>query len=244
MIVIENIAQDSAPVTFTIDGVGLHGLLFEDCAVKTRWLSLLGGCAEPEKGNIFFEKNGERLPVVTQRARIGYVPSPLVLYEDMTVLELLDFVAAAKGVLPDKRARQIKEVLELMGLTAHSHRLIAALSAQNRRRLCFAQAVLGNPVLIVCDDLLGEGGTEQKRDVEDLLRMLARYKPIVLGSTTADILPLCHDVTVIGREGVRYEGEAAALLAKLTVSATATTQISVAEYFGFSVEEKEDGACS
>ena len=182
--------------------------------------------------------------MTTQRAHIGYVPPFLALYEDMTVLELLDFVAAAKGVLPDKRARQIKEVLELMGLTALSHRLIGSLSAQNRRRLTFAQAVLGNPAFIVCDDPLGEGNAEQKRDIESLLQMLGRYKPIVLGSTSADVLPLCSDVTVIGRKGVCYSGEAASLLVDLkqTEAATAApTQASVAQYFGFSADGKESG---
>lgn len=248
MIVIENMAQGGTPVTFSIEGNGIHGLLFADNEAKTQWLAMLSGCAEPETGAIFFEKKEERVPVIRQRARIGYVPSALSLYEDMTVLELLDFVAAAKGVSPDKRARQIKEVLDLMGQSALSHRLIASLSAQNRLRLTFAQAVLGNPHYIVCDDPFGcADNAEQKRDIEGMLSMLGRYKPIVIGSTAAEILPLCHDVTVIAQEGIRYAGEASILLEKLKqteVEASTLSQDTVARYFGFSAHGKEEEACS
>ena len=51
MIVIENITEGGAPVSMEIEGVGVHGLLFEDSEAKSGWMAMLGGCAEPEKVN-------------------------------------------------------------------------------------------------------------------------------------------------------------------------------------------------
>lgn len=241
MIVIKNVMQNGVPVSLSIEGVGVHGLLFESKAAKTAWLSLLAGVSEPEEGEVLLYRKDCEAPAISQKRYIGYVPEVLPLYEDMTVLELLNFIGTAKGVAPDRCARQIKEALELMGLTNLSHRLIASLSVQNRRRVAFAQAVLGNPSVIICDDPFAGANAEQKRDLEALLRMLGRHKPIVVGSTTADILPLCTDVTVLDADGVRFSDAADALLASLADAGKETAMpASVADYFGFAEEQEED----
>lgn len=203
MIIIENLIHNGEAVTLSIGGVGLHGLLFDDRETKSRWLNLLAGCDVPVEGSVLLERKALRRPTAEQKKFIGYVPASVALYEDMTVLELLDFMGEAKGVDPDKRAKQIKEAVELMGLGSVSNRLIGTLSAAHRRRIVFAQAVLGNPTVIVVDEPYLDSNAEERRDVEALLEMLGRHKPIVLGSTERDDLSACSDVTAIGMGGVR-----------------------------------------
>ncbi len=247
MIVIENVAHNSAPVSLSLEGVGIHGLLFASAADKAEWMDLLAGCDVPQKGSILLQRKDSQLPVHTQKKHVGYVPSELALYGDMTVSELLEFVGEAKGISPDKRVRQIKEAVELMGLQKTEKRLIASLSVAVCRRIAFAQALLGNPSVILVDDPFADTNAEQRRDMEDLLQMLGRHKPIVIGSLSADILPLCSDVGVIDHSGVRFFGEASQLLESLanaetkSVSDTQTAaRLSVADYFGFHTLNEED----
>ena len=152
---------------------------------------------------MLLERKSGRRPTVEQKKFIGYVPAAVALYEEMTVLELMDFMGEAKGVDPDKRAKQIKEAVELMGLEDVSNRLIGSLSAAHRRRIVFAQAVLGNPSVIVVDEPFADSNAEERRDVEALLEMLGRHKPIVLGSVEREDLLACTDVTAIDMDGVR-----------------------------------------
>ncbi len=208
MIVVENVIYNGASVSFAAEGVGIHGLLFGNESVKCAWMVLLSGQDEPESGDVLLCRKETREPVITQKRYVGYVPRELALYEDMTVLELLDFIGEAKGVTPDTRAKQIKEAMALTGLAAMASRLVGALTKQNRRRVMFAQALLGNPSVILCDEPFADADREQRRDVEALLRLLGRYKPVVLGSLGTEILPLCTDVTVLVEDGVRFSGAA------------------------------------
>ena len=202
MIVIENLKHHGAPVSLEIGGVGVHGILFESEDTKAYWMSLLSGCEVPEEGQVLIERKGAFHPTAEQKKYIGYVPATLSLYEDMTVLETLNFFAEAKGVLPEKREKQIREALDLMGLQEVSCRLVANLSAANRRRVVMAQAVLGNPSLIVMDEPYVAADAEQKRDIEALLLMLGRHKPIIIGDVCAEHLSICGDVIVVTEDGV------------------------------------------
>lgn len=249
MLLIENVTQDGVSASFSIECVGLHALLFENAAIKRAWMSLLAGEREPEEGEVLLCRKTETLPTVLAKRYVGYVPSALPLYGDMTATELLDFIGEVYGIAPDKRARQIKEALELTGLSAVSGRLLSSLSFAKCRRVAFAQALLGNPTVIVCDEPFVGADASEKRELSALLETLGHHKPIVLGGLSADILPLCADARVLGRDGLRYEGEAAALLAELSraeadrpVPAPTLPTDLLSNYFGFADGEEEDDA--
>ncbi len=208
MIVIENVMHNGTPVSMTVEGEGVHGFLFENRETKTRWMDWLSGCDTPDEGQVLLERKGSTRPVAEQKKFIGYVPASLSLYEDMTVLETLDFFGEAKGISTEKREKQIKEAMDLMGLQGVANRLVGTLSAANCRRTVMAQAVLGNPAVIVMDEPLAEADAEQTRDLEALLEMLGRHKPIIIGDVCADRLSLCRDIVVITENGASLAEDA------------------------------------
>lgn len=249
MLLIEHVTQNGVSASFSLEGVGVHGLLFENAALKRAWMALLAGEDEPEKGAVLLCRKSETAPAVRQKRYIGYVPQALPLYEDMTPLEILDFIGEAYGIAPEKRARQSKEAMELTGISSVSGRLVSSLSTEKRRRVAFAQALLGNPTVIVCDEPFVGADAAEKREIGSLLETLGHHKPIVLGSLSADILPLCADARVLGKGGLRYEGEAADLLSALARSQaekpTAEPVLpvgSLSDYFGFAEEKEEEEA--
>ena len=246
MIVVENVIYNGTPISFVAEGVGIHGLLFEKEEGKRVWMALLSGQDEPESGEVLLRRKDTVASVISQKRYIGYVPSRLTLYEDMTVQELLDFIGEAKGITPDKRIRQIKEAMDLTGIADVANRLIGSLSAPKCRRVAFAQALLGNPSVILYDEPFADADREQKRALGELLRLLGRHKPIVIGSLDTEILSLCTDATVILEDGIRFSGDAAELLSALTAKKAADSveplvkPATLSEYFGL-VKTDEEG---
>jgi ABC-2 type transport system ATP-binding protein len=245
MIVVKNVIYHGTPVSFTVEGVGIHALLFGDKEDKSMWMALLSGQDEPEAGEVSLFRKDTEASLISQKRHIGYVPSALAVYGDMTVREFLDFIGEAKGVAPDKRIKQIKEAMELTGIADVANRLLGSLSSQKCRRVAFAQAVLGNPSVILCDEPFADADREQQRVIGELLRLLGRHKPIVLGSLDTEILSLCTSATVLFEDGIRFAGDAAALLSALSAKKAESverteTLATLAEYFTTD-HQKEEG---
>lgn len=188
-------------VSFSVAKGGIHGILGAKGSGKTLLLDILAGCALPNSGEITV-LNGlnvrERGMPTASRQRIGYVPAVPSFYEDMTVAEVLDFVGDARRVLPDKRYRQIQEALELTGLSEIPNRLIARLSREEKKRLSFAAALLGNTELLLLDEPLTGVGEAATAEILSLIRLFGKHKTVVLASARyALVRELCEDCLLL-----------------------------------------------
>ena len=185
-------------VSFSVAKGGIHGILGAKGSGKTLLLDILAGCALPNGGKITFLNVQERGMPTASRQRIGYVPAVPSFYEDMTVAEVLDFVGDARRVLPDKRYRQIQEALELTGLSEIPNRLIARLSREEKKRLSFAAALLGNTELLLLDEPLTGVGEAATAEILSLIRLLGKHKTVVLASARyALVRELCEDCMLL-----------------------------------------------
>lgn len=188
-------------ISFSIGEKGLHGIVCKNRTQKELFLDILTGSAQADEGQVYITIKDKEFPVCEAKKHIGYVPFRFSMYEDMTVFEILDFIGEAKGVPAVKRYPQIKEAMNVTGLSKYASRQVASLSEPVRRRVGFAQAVIGNPQVIVIDEPFLVMNEADKRETVDLLEMLGKRKPVILGSTDSDILPLCSDIWTL------FEGE-------------------------------------
>ncbi|MDI3328364.1 MAG: ABC transporter ATP-binding protein [Alicyclobacillaceae bacterium] len=182
-------------------GTGMFGLLGPNGAGKTTLMRLLATLLRPTSGDalIYGLSLLERPDEI--RKIIGYLPQFFQFYPQMTGYELLDYIAVMKGIRDGKlRRRQIREVLERVNLADRAHRKVKTYSGGMKQRLGIAQALLGDPQLIIVDEPTAGLDPEERVRFRNLLTALSARKTVILSThIVADIENTCRQVAVLNR---------------------------------------------
>lgn len=196
---------------------GLFGLLGPNGAGKSTLMRTLATLQKPDSGEITL--NGQDIvanPDV-MRSVLGYLPQDFGVYPKMSAKALLDHLAVLKGVT-DKSAReaQIRSLLEHVNLLTHASANVATYSGGMRQRFGVAQALLGDPkVLIVDEPTAGLDPTERQRFL-DLLSEQAETKIIILSThIIEDVRDLCTDMAVMGLGKIVARGAPETLVGRI-----------------------------
>ncbi|MGH3190746.1 MAG: ATP-binding cassette domain-containing protein [Streptosporangiaceae bacterium] len=198
-------------------GRGVTGLLGPNGAGKTTLLSVLATVAEPDAGRVsVFGLDPRDAPErVEIRRRLGYLPQELRYHRHFTVAGFLDYVAILKEIT-DRRARagEVARVLAATDTERLAGRRIRTLSGGMRQRLGIAQALLGEPELLILDEPTAGLDPEQRLRFRELLSDLPGDPVILLSTHQADdIAAICPQVVVLLQGRVRFTGTPAALAA-------------------------------
>jgi ABC-2 type transport system ATP-binding protein len=201
-------------VTFSA-GVGVTGLLGPNGAGKTTLLRMLATVLAPDGGRIQLlgrnpQDAADRLEI---RRRLGYLPQEPGFHRGFTVFEFVDYVAILKE-LTDRRARhdEVRRVIDAVGLRDVAGRKIRALSGGMRRRVGVAQAILGEPELVVLDEPTAGLDPEQRLRFRDLVSRIGEGRTVLLSThQTEDVTALCPHVVVVDRGRTVFDGTPAAL---------------------------------
>ncbi len=192
----DKIAVDN--LSFTVSNGGVHGFLGPNGAGKSTTMNIITGCLDATSGSVFVGGvNIAKAPIEAKR-KIGYLPEIPPLYDNMTPYEYLVFVAEAKGVPYDKLYRNVNSVMELTDIENVSSRLIKNLSKGYRQRIGIAQAMLGNPDVILLDEPTVGLDPKQIIEIRKLIRKLGKVKTVIISShILSEINELCDDVLII-----------------------------------------------
>lgn len=188
-------------VSFTAKKGSVTGLLGRNGAGKTTALNLLTGYFPPDEGKVIvngmdmIERPGEC------KRHIGYLPEKPPLYDEMTVMDYLLFVSELKEVASRERKRHVEEILQICSLHNHCTRLIGHLSKGFRQRVGIAQALCGNPEVLILDEPTVGLDPRQVVEIRELIRMLGEDHTILFSShILSEVQQLC-DRAVILHEG-------------------------------------------
>jgi len=179
---------------------GLFGLLGPNGAGKSTLMRTLATLQKPDNGEITLDGVDVLSNPTHMRSRLGYLPQDFGVYPKMSAKALLDHIAILKGVTNKaQRETQIRTLLEHVNLLTHSSANVATYSGGMRQRFGVAQAMLGDPkVLIVDEPTAGLDPTERQRFL-DLLSEQAETKIIILSThIIEDVRDLCTDMAVMG----------------------------------------------
>lgn len=169
-------------ISFEIGQKGIYAILGKSELARTTLAKALAGIVECDGGDIFYKDvrldstKAGRLA----KAKIGYLPKKCFLYPDMTSYEVLDFTGRMRKVSPDKRARQIKEALELVCLSGKGEALVKSLGAAEKKRLLLANALIGNPSVIILDEPIANLAPDDVALFKDIISMLGEKKTVII----------------------------------------------------------------
>ena len=193
-----NVAVDD--VSFKIRNGRIYGFLGPNGAGKSTTMNIIAGCLAATDGTVLINGCDICNDPIEAKKQIGYLPEIPPLYADMTPGEYLRFVAQAKGVKDTKLDKQVNEVMELTGITHMKNRLISGLSKGYKQRVGIAQAMLGNPDIIILDEPTVGLDPQQIIDIRALIRKLGETKTVILSShILAEIREVCDHIIIISR---------------------------------------------
>lgn len=187
-------------LSFEIEEGHVYGFLGPNGAGKSTTMNIMTGCLSATDGTVridgydIFEE-----PQMAKR-RIGYLPEQPPLYMNETPVEYLKFVGAAKGLKGMELAQQVEEVIDQTKIGSVRNKLISALSKGYKQRVGIAQALLGNPKVIVLDEPTVGLDPIQIIEIRDLIRQLGESHTVILSShILSEVQAICEKVLIIAK---------------------------------------------
>jgi len=207
-----------------LDGVdltvsdGMFGLLGTNGAGKTTLMRILAGVLPATAGRVVVGGHdlSTRSGRVAVQRRLGYLPQDVGLYPDLTPTEFLDYIGLLKG-LDDRtaRRRQVGELLDLVGLADVAGRKLKGFSGGMRRRVGIAQALLGDPTLLIVDEPTVGLDPEERIRFRTLLSGLAGARTVLLSThIVEDVAQTCRQTAVLAGGRVLFTGAVTDLTAR------------------------------
>jgi ABC-type multidrug transport system ATPase subunit len=197
-------------------GAGMFGLVGPNGAGKTSLMRILAGLVEPTSGDVhIFGHDVTTAPgKMAVKAHLGYLPQELGLYPTLTATEFLDYIALLKG-FSDKatRRQQVREVLAQVRLSDVADRRLKTYSGGMKRRVGIAQALLGQPQLVIVDEPTVGLDPEERVRLRNLLSDLATRCTVILSThIIEDISQSCRALAVIGQGRLLFHGSPSELV--------------------------------
>jgi ABC-type multidrug transport system ATPase subunit len=189
---------------------GMFGLLGPNGAGKTTLLRILATLLRPTSGRVMVGTSdlSQSRQRKAMRAHLGYLPQELGLYPDLSGREFLDYMGLLKR-LYDRSARrqQIAALLDVVGLSGEADRTIKTYSGGMKRRLGIAQALLGNPQVLVIDEPTAGLDPEERIRLRTLLSRLAEDRIVILSThVVEDISQTCEHLAVLDQGRLIFHG--------------------------------------
>ena len=187
-------------VSFTVADGQICGLLGPNGAGKSTIMNILTGYLSATSGQVTVA--GHPLPEEADAAKacVGYLPEQPPLYPEMTVQEYLTFAAELKGVKKAERKEQVCRAARRTGLEAVLPRLIRSLSKGYKQRVGIAQALLGNPRLIILAEPTVGLDPAQVIEIRKLIRELGRAHTVILSShILSEVQAVCQQILILSK---------------------------------------------
>ncbi len=199
-----------AGIDLTLDR-GVTGLLGPNGAGKTTLLRIVATSIAPDQGSVRLldrDPGASQEELTEIRRRLGYLPQELGFPTDMTTFGFLDYLAVLKEWNDkDRRTREVRRVIQLVGLEDCTTKRVGKLSGGQRRRVALAQALLGDPRILVLDEPTTGLDPAQRATLRQTLSVLATDAAVLLSThQTEDVAALCERVVVLAAGEVRFDG--------------------------------------
>ena len=194
-------------ISFNLQKGEILGLLGPNGSGKSTTMKLILGVIKPDAGSIFvFGKDVVKDSTETKQM-MGYAPETPQLYEFLSGVEYLDFVADMYGMSDDLRKERISQFLNALEMQGHENQMISGYSTGMKQKIAITGALMHRPKLLILDEALNGLDPRSAKIAKDLLRNLAREGFSILFST--HVLEIAE--AICDRVAIMYQGRILAL---------------------------------
>ena len=204
MLQVEHLTRRYGPVTavddlsFEISEVGVYGFLGPNGAGKSTTMNIMTGCLSATAGTVKISGYDIYDQPREAKRRIGYLPEQPPLYLAETPEEYLRFVGEAKGLRGRTLRQQMEAVIEETGIGEMRGRRIDALSKGYRQRVGIAQALLGQPEIVILDEPTVGLDPLQILDIRALIAALGKTRTVLISShILSEVQTMCSKILII-----------------------------------------------
>lgn len=184
---------------------GVYGLLGANGAGKTTLMRLICGILRPDEGEVSYD--GMDASSEEYRANLGYLPQDFGYYPDFTGMNFLLYMAALKGLNKTKARKKAAELLELVGLQNAAKKKMKTYSGGMKQRIGIAQALLGDPKLLVLDEPTAGLDPKERVRFRNLIAELGKERIVLLSTHIVSDIEHIADVVLMMKDGqLIYQG--------------------------------------
>ncbi len=194
-------------LNFSLETGKIYGLLGPNGAGKSTTLNMITGCLAPTEGTVTIDGLDIYQNAKAAKAKLGYLPEIPPLYPEMTVGEYLLFVAEAKKIPSKQRSAALESVMTRTDIAEVQSRLIKQLSKGYRQRIGIAQALLGDPEVVILDEPSVGLDPKQMMEIREMIAALKGSHTVILSShILSEVQAVCDRVLIINQGKLIAEG--------------------------------------
>ena len=213
-------------INFKINDGEIVGFLGANGAGKSTTLKILTGYIAPTAGDVFIDGLDINEQSIAVRKLIGYLPESNPLYLDMSVFELLKFIANIRGITGNDFKNSSDKVIEQCGLNGVVHKKIGACSKGYKQRVGLASAMIHNPKILILDEPVTGLDPNQIIEVRELIKNLGKEKLVLMSSHILQEIEATVDrIMIIDHGEIVADGTTKKLMSKFMGNIKLTIEV-------------------
>lgn len=202
-------------ITFEVKKGEILGFLGPNGAGKSTTMKIITTYLPPTGGSVEVDGIDVEEDSLGVRKKIGYLPESNPLYNDMNVVDYLDYIAALDGVSKGSIKARREEMIKVCGLEEMRGKIIGHLSKGYRQRVGLAQAMINNPDVLILDEPTSGLDPNQIIEIRNLIKKLGKQKTVILSThILSEVQATCDRVVIIAKGKIVADGTPAELQAK------------------------------
>ena len=187
----------------------LYGFVGPNGAGKTTTIRIISGLLKPTRGQVWIDGIPVNKDIKTLKSKIGYIPDFFGVYDNLTVMEYLEFYASAYGIYGKDSTKRAYEVLEQVELYRMGNRFVDELSRGMQQRLCLARAMIHCPQLLIMDEPASGLDPGARKVFKNVLKNLCRdgYTVLISSHILSELADMCTNVGIVNQGKMILQGE-------------------------------------
>lgn len=196
-------------ISFKVNTGEILGFLGPNGAGKTTTMKAITTFIAPTEGDVYVGNYSIKEDYNEIRKHIGYLPENNPLYQDMAVIDYLEFVAELQGIEKQKIKDRILEMVHICGLEGEKHKKINELSKGYKQRVGLAQALIHDPDVLILDEPTSGLDPNQIVEIRELIKKIGQEKTVILSShILAEVEATCDRILIINKGKIVADGTA------------------------------------